>query len=60
MEPRDIHTLDEGYGQREPDLIISFDIVTFERNLKVIEELRRGDFIRFNATITKLAISRRS
>lgn len=60
MDPRDVHPENADYGLREPDLILTFDLRSFERNLKVIEELHRGDLIRFNATITHLAIRRPS
>lgn len=58
MDPRDVHPEQVDYAEREPDLIISFDIYSFERNRQILEELRRGDYIRFNATITHLAIKR--
>ena len=59
MNPRDTHSQAEPeYAAREPDLIISFDINTFTHNRDVIESLRKGDFIQFNATITQIAIKR--
>ena len=55
MNPRDKHPLDDDYGSREPDLVLTFDANSFERNRMIIEDLKRGDYIRFNATITHLA-----
>jgi hypothetical protein len=52
MDPRDVHNEDSSYGDREPDLILSFDINSFNRNREIIEELRKGDLIKFNATLT--------
>ena len=59
MEPRDLHPGAAEYADREPDLILSFDQFSFKRNLEVLENLRRGDLLRFNATITHLALSKR-
>lgn len=58
MKPRDLHPVLDEYAQREPDLIISFDLHSFNRNKEVLEGLKRGDFISFNATITHLAQKR--
>lgn len=59
MNPRDSLPASkniEGDENRTPDLILSFDVYSFERNRDVIEGLRRGDYIRFNATITHAAV----
>eukprot|EP00347_Sterkiella_histriomuscorum_P023465 403334541 len=56
MDPRDTHPQEEGFGEREPDIILAFDEKGFERNQAVLEELRRGDYILFNATITQLGV----
>lgn len=58
MNPRDMHSEQASYGDREPDLLLSFDIYSFNRNKLIIEDLKRGDYIRFNATITHLALRR--
>ena len=58
MNPRDSHTQADQYALREPDLILTFDLNSFNRNKGVIEELRKGDYIRFNATITHMGIRR--
>jgi hypothetical protein len=55
MDPRDVHPLEKDYGDREPDLLLTFDLYSFEQNRPIIEELHRGDYIRFNATITQIA-----
>ncbi len=56
MNPRDIHPMEPDYNEREPDLIITFDYYSFEKNKPVIEELYRGDHLMFNASITHLGV----
>lgn len=58
MDPRDSHPEKDGYAEREPDLILSFDIHSFARNRDLIEDLKRGDYIRFNATIMSYNVVR--
>jgi len=60
MEPRDYHPEAPEYAEREPDLILTFDQFYFARNLPMLEDLRRGDLLRFNATIAHLAVARTS
>lgn len=60
MDPRDVHMEDSSYGNREPDLILSFDLNSFTKNREVIEDLRKGDLIKFNATLTHFSIKRAS
>jgi len=40
------------YAKREPDIILYFESWTFDLNKEKIGQLRRGDLIYFNATIT--------
>ena len=58
MNPRDQHSQNKDFADREPDLVLTFDIYSFERNRIVIENLKRGDYIKFNATITQLGSKR--
>ena len=58
MNPRDIHPSEQDFGSREPDIVLTFDYYTFERNKDVIEDLKRGDYIQFNATIGSIATKR--
>lgn len=58
MSPRDSHPNEKDFADREPDLIITFDYYSFEKNKEVIEDLYRGDLITFNATITHLGVRR--
>ena len=58
MDPRDVHNEDSSYGDREPDLILTFDLNSFTRNRDIIEELRKGDLIKFNATLTHFSTKR--
>jgi hypothetical protein len=55
MNPRDLHPSVPEYSQREPDLIVAFDVHAFSRNKDTIEMLKRGDVVRFNASIPQLA-----
>lgn len=56
MEPRDKHPLEPDYALREPDLILTFDQYSFERNREQLESLTRGDYVVFNATISHLGV----
>ena len=56
MNPRDSHPMEPDYAEREPDLILTFDYYSFEKNKEVIEDLYRGDHLIFNASITHLGI----
>ena len=58
MSPRDIHPDEQDFALREPDLILTFDIWSFERNKFIIEDLKRGDYIIFNSTITHLGVTK--
>ena len=58
MDPRDTHPLEDSFNDREPDIILTFDEFSFERNQETMEELKRGDLIRFNATISHLGVRR--
>ena len=52
MNPR------ESLDGSQPDLILTFDLASFNRNRANIEELRKGDYIRFNATMTHFNVKR--
>jgi hypothetical protein len=56
MNPRDRHPDDSDFADREPDLILTFNSLSFERNKLIIEDLRKGDLIRFNASIAHLGV----
>ncbi|CDW76028.1 UNKNOWN [Stylonychia lemnae] len=58
MDRRDYHPSEQDFAEREPDLVITLTEAGFERNQKEIEELRRGDIIRFNATISHFAVQK--
>lgn len=58
MIKRDVHPLELDFAEREPDLVIAFDGWSFEKNQAVIEELKRGDLILFNASISHLGVKK--
>lgn len=60
MNPRDSHSLEPEFSDREPDLILTFDYYSFEKNKLVIEDLYRGDHLIFNASITHLGVRKSS
>ncbi|TNV81360.1 hypothetical protein FGO68_gene8669 [Halteria grandinella] len=58
MNPRDLHPSVPEFSQREPDLIMTFDIHAFSRNKAILEMLKRGDVVTFNATLPQMALKR--
>jgi hypothetical protein len=58
MNPRDLHPSVTEFAQREPDLIMTFDIHAFSRNKGTLEMLKRGDVVNFNATIPQMVLRR--
>ena len=43
MNPRDVHPSQD--GEREPDLVLTFDYYSFMRNKALLESLHRGDYV---------------
>ena len=54
MTPRFVNSDDNSLKESEPDLVLWFDRDHFNLNSNTIDNLHRGDKIKFRGQITKL------
>ena len=57
MDPRFVNSEDKTPKDDEPDLVLWFDKDHFDLNSKTIDNLHRGDQIKFRGQLTKLQMT---